>query len=116
MISSNNVELVGNLNNETRYSQFEIEVFNVLTLIPKGRVTTYLEVAKKLGRSKSSRAVANAIGKNPFAPKIPCHRVVRSDGKIGGYSGVGGVHAKKILLTSEGVDISNLKSYIYKLS
>jgi methylated-DNA-[protein]-cysteine S-methyltransferase len=52
---------------------------------------------------KAVRAVANAIGKNPYAPKIPCHRVIRSDGSLGGYSGPGGIKTKKKLLKSEGI-------------
>ena len=47
--------------------------------------------------------MANAIGKNPYAPKIPCHRVIRSDGSLGGYSGKGGIKTKKKLLKSEGI-------------
>ena len=51
----------------------------------------------------SARAVANACGKNPYAPEVPCHRVVRSDGGLGGYSGEGGVEQKRALLREEGV-------------
>ena len=53
--------------------------------IPKGKTKSYLEVAKAIGKPKAVRAVANAVGKNPYPIKIPCHRVVRSDGKLGGY-------------------------------
>jgi methylated-DNA-[protein]-cysteine S-methyltransferase len=60
-----------------------------------------LEVAKAVGKPKAVRAVANAIGKNPYPIKIPCHRVIRSDGGLGGYSGPGGVKTKKRLLASE---------------
>tara|TARA_B100000214_G_scaffold339740_1_gene285752 strand:+ start:135 stop:338 length:204 start_codon:yes stop_codon:yes gene_type:complete len=63
---------------------------------------TYKEVAIGINRPKSARAVANACGKNPYSPIIPCHRVVRSDGTIGGYSGLGGVKKKKKLLKKEG--------------
>ena len=49
------------------------------------------------------RAVANAIGKNPYAPRIPCHRVIKSDGSLGGYSGKGGTKTKKMLLKKEGI-------------
>ena len=52
---------------------------------------------------KAARAVANAVGKNPNAPKIPCHRVIRSDGSLGGYSGPGGIKTKKKLLKKEGI-------------
>ena len=70
--------------------------------IPKGKVKTYKEVAIGIKMPKSARAVANACGKNPYSPKIPCHRVIRSDGRLGGFSGPGGVKAKKKLLKKEG--------------
>ena len=73
--------------------------------IPKGSVKTYKEVAIALKKPKSVRAVANACGKNPYAPKIPCHRVIRSDGGLGGYSGRGGVKTKLRLLRTEKVEI-----------
>ena len=60
------------------------------------------KVAKAIKRPTSVRAVANAIAKNPYSPKIPCHRVIRSDGSLGGYSGKGGKKMKKILLKHEG--------------
>ena len=66
---------------------FQLKVWNYLMKIPKGKILTYKEVARAIGKPKSYRAVANAVGKNPFPPNIPCHRVVRSDGGIGGYSG-----------------------------
>ena len=84
-------------------TKFQLKVWNYLKKIPKGQIRTYLEVAKAIKRPKSVRAVANAIGKNPNAPKIPCHRVIRSDGKLGGYSGPGGIKTKKKLLNSEGI-------------
>ena len=64
---------------------------------------TYSDVAKAINKPKSVRAVANAIGKNPYAPKIPCHRVIKSDGSLGGYSGKGGINTKRKLLKSEGI-------------
>ena len=73
--------------------------------IPKGKTTTYKELAKKIGKPKAIRAVANAIAKNPMAPIIPCHRVVRSDGSLGGYSGKGGTKTKLALLYREGARI-----------
>ena len=84
-------------------TKFQLKVWNYLKKIPKGQIRTYLEVAKAIKRPKSVRAVANAIGKNPNATKIPCHRVIRSDGKLGGYSGPGGIKTKKKLLKSEGI-------------
>ena len=81
---------------------FQIKVWKEISKIPKGSVKTYKEIAIIIGNPKSSRAVANACGKNPYVLIIPCHRVIRSDGKLGGYSGEGGINAKKKLLMDEG--------------
>jgi len=70
--------------------------------IPKGTVKTYKQVAIAINSPKSARAVANACAKNPYAPKVPCHRVIRSDGALGGYSAPGGIKTKKKLLIKEG--------------
>ena len=86
-------------------TDFQIKVWNAISKIPKGKVKTYKELARSIRKPKASRAVANACGKNPFPIKIPCHRVIRSDGRLGGYSGVGGVKTKRELLRSEGVFI-----------
>ena len=84
---------------------FQKKVWNYLKKIPKGTVKTYKQVAIAINRPKSARAVANACAKNPYAPKIPCHRVIRSDGRLGGYSGKGGIKQKLRLLRSENVSI-----------
>ena len=84
-------------------TQFQIKVWKYLKTIPKGQIRTYLEVAKAIKRPKAVRAVANAIAKNPYSPKVPCHRVIRSDGRLGGYSGLGGIKTKKKLLKLEGI-------------
>ena len=84
-------------------TNFQLKVWKYLQGIPKGRVKSYLEVAKAIGKPKAFRAVANAVGKNPYPPKIPCHRVIRSDGSLGGYSGKGGIKEKRRLLTLEKV-------------
>ena len=86
-------------------TKFQLKVWNYLKTIPKGTVKTYKQVAIAIKSPKSARAVANACGKNPYAPKIPCHRVIRSDGSLGGYSGRGGVKKKVSLLRSEKVQI-----------
>ena len=83
-------------------TKFEIKVWNSISKIPRGEVRTYKELAIQINRPKSARAVANACGKNPYPVKIPCHRVIRSDGKLGGYSGKGGTKTKKKLLKNEG--------------
>ena len=73
--------------------------------IPKGKVKTYKEVAIGIKMPKSARAVANACGKNPYAPKVPCHRVIRSDGTLGGFPALGGIKLKKKLLKKEGISL-----------
>lgn len=90
-------------------TQFQQLVWKELTKIPKGTVITYQELANRIGKPNAVRAVANAVGANPYAPEVPCHRVIRSDGGIGGYSGEGGVHRKIELLNDEGVDVSEFK-------
>ena len=90
-------------NNDFRGTKFQKKVWNYLKTIRKGTVKTYKQVAIAINKPKSARAVANAIGKNPFAPKIPCHRIIRSDGSLGGYSGKGGLKTKKLLLKKEGI-------------
>ena len=84
-------------------TNFQQKVWAYLRKIPRGRVKTYSQVAKGVGKPFSARAVANAIGKNPYPPKIPCHRVIRSDGSLGGYSGKGGIKTKRFLLKKEGI-------------
>ena len=86
-------------------TKFQLKVWNYLKIIPKGTVKTYKQVAIAIKKPKSARAVANACGKNPYAPKIPCHRVIRSNGGLGGDSGRGGIKTKLNLLRSEKVDI-----------
>ena len=84
-------------------TEFQLRVWAYLRKIPRGSVKTYSQVAKDIRKPLAIRAVANAIGKNPYAPKVPCHRVIRSDGSLGGYSGKGGVKTKRFLLKKEGI-------------
>ena len=86
-------------------TKFQLKVWGYLKKIPRGSVKTYSQVAKGIKKPLAARAVANAIGKNPCAPKIPCHRVIRSDGSLGGYSGKGGIRTKKLLLKREGITL-----------
>jgi methylated-DNA-[protein]-cysteine S-methyltransferase len=79
----------------------------LVSKIPRGRVTTYKELAVALGRPRAWRAVANALAKNPHPMRIPCHRVVKSDGGIGGYQL--GATQKEKLLVAEGVEVLNEK-------
>ena len=82
-------------------TKFQLKVWKYIKKIPKGKVKSYKQVAIGINRPNSARAVANACAKNPYAPKIPCHRVIRSDGALGGYSGRGGIKQKLRLLRSE---------------
>ena len=83
-------------------TKFQISVWKEIKKIPKGQTKTYKDIALALKKPRSSRAVANACGKNPLLIEIPCHRVIRSDGKLGGYSGKGGINQKRKLLKEEG--------------
>ena len=81
---------------------FTQKVYQIVKKIPKGKVLTYKEVAKRAGKPKAYRAVGNILNKN-YDPRIPCHRVIRSDGKIGGYNR--GAVSKIKILKKEGVEI-----------
>lgn len=82
---------------------FSEKVYQVVRKIPKGRVMSYGQVAKMAGKPKAARAVGMLMKKNPFIPEVPCHRVVAADGSLRGYSGKGGILAKKKMLLVEGV-------------
>ncbi len=89
-----------------KLSEFTLEVLELVKKIPRGRVSTYKEIGKALGRrGQIYRAVGRALKENPCPVKIPCHRVVCSDGSLGGYSGKGGIKRKIKLLESEGIKI-----------
>lgn len=87
------------------YPAFQQSVWKACATIPKGQVRTYGWIAKKIGKPGAARAVGMALGKNPFAPIVPCHRVVGADGRMTGYSGAGGIEAKRRLLKTEGVPL-----------
>jgi O-6-methylguanine DNA methyltransferase len=90
---------------------FEERVWKLMEAIPKGQVTTYGLIARKL-KTKAYRAVGNACRRNPYAPRVPCHRVVRSNGTIGGFGGKTSgetVENKVRMLRREGVEVRNGK-------
>lgn len=89
------------LQNKKKFTSFQLQVFEEIKKIPKGQVITYKELAKRIGRPNAYRAVANACGKNNDPKNIPCHRVIRSDGRLGGYSLDGGIEMKKRLINDE---------------
>lgn len=88
-----------------KHSPFYQAVWKACFDIPKGEVRTYGWIAKKIGKPNSARAVGMALGKNPFAPTVPCHRVVGADGRLTGYSGAGGIAQKRRMLKAEGVPL-----------
>jgi methylated-DNA-[protein]-cysteine S-methyltransferase len=85
------------------YPPFFQAVWKACAEIPKGEVRTYGWIARRIGKPGAARAVGQALGQNPFSPTIPCHRVVGADGRLTGFSGPGGVKAKRRLLLKEGV-------------
>lgn len=89
--------------------------YEQLKKVPKGKITTYRDLARAVG-TNAHRAVGNAMNKNPYAPKVPCHRVVKSSGDVGGFSS--GVKNKIKMLKSEGIEIKNgkidLNKFLYQ--
>jgi methylated-DNA-[protein]-cysteine S-methyltransferase len=90
---------------------FDEKVYAIVKKVPRGKVTTYKKIGEKLG-TKAYRAIGQALRRNPYAPKVPCHRVIRSDLSIGGFKGKTKgkfVNEKIKLLKKEGVEIKNNK-------
>ena len=94
-------------------SAFARAVYEKLTLVPAGRVVSYQELARAVGKPRSARAVGNALNKNPYAPRVPCHRVVKASGDVGGFAH--GTEKKIRLLESEGIKISNKRILDFNL-
>jgi O-6-methylguanine DNA methyltransferase len=94
------------LKSRKEHPAFCQKVWEVCLQIPSGETRTYGWIARKLGKPGAARAVGTALGKNPFAPYVPCHRVVRSDGSMGEYNRAGGSKTKWSRLEEEGVDMS----------
>ena len=86
---------------------FQKEVYKAILDIPRGEIRSYRWVAEKIGNLRASRAVGNALNSNPYSPEVPCHRVIRSDGSIGGYAG--GISKKKAILRNEGISLEEMK-------
>ena len=85
-------------------TDLQIEVWEKIKEIPRGKITTYKLLSDAV-ESRAVRAIASAVGKNPNAPTVPCHRVVLSSGKIGNYTHPQGVKRKIELLKEEGIEI-----------
>lgn len=86
--------------------KFSDKVYALTKKIPKGKISTYKELAHVL-KSKAYRAIGNALNKNPYWPDVPCHRIIKSDGTIGGFSR--GVKEKIDVLRKEGIKVKNKK-------
>jgi O-6-methylguanine DNA methyltransferase len=87
-------------------TEFEERVYTIVRTIPKGQTRSYGWVAQRLGDPGLARAVGNALNRNPYAPSVPCHRVIRSNGTLGGFAG--GPARKRALLAREGCAIKNV--------
>lgn len=106
-------------------TSFTEKIYSATRKIPSGKVATYAQIARMIGRPRASRAVGNALDKNPHSylvkglpsrQRVPCHRVVRSDGSLGGFAS--GAKKKQAILAKEGVVVSggkiDLKRYLYR--
>ena len=93
--------------NKLKGTVFQKLVWMEILKVSFGNTITYKQIALNIGKNNSFRAVANACGKNPVLEIIPCHRVLRSNGDLGGYSGKGGIQKKKKLLEKEGHKFNN---------
>lgn len=93
-------------------TSFQSQCYEALKKVPRGKVITYGGLAEMIGMPKAHRAVGSAMNKNPFAPKVPCHRVVKSNGDLGGFSIDTKVKIKR--LQEEGVMVSNNKIVDFK--
>ncbi len=93
-------------------------IYKIVTQIPKGKVTTYGEIALVLGNIKLARVVGYALHKNPYFGKVPCHRVVNRFGHLAQNFAFGSIDAQKAMLTAEGVEVKDnkvdLTKYLYK--
>ena len=88
-------------------TKFQSECYEAIKKVPKGKVITYAGLARMVGRPKAHRAVGSAMNKNPYAPQVPCHRVVKSNGDLGGFATDIKVKIKR--LQKEGVVVSDNK-------
>lgn len=94
----------------SHFSQFQKLVFDRLQNIPRGKITTYKRLAEKIGNPHAFRAVARTLATNPLPFILPCHRVIKSNGELGGYQG--GLELKKRFLEFEGIKLKQIKQFI----
>ena len=88
--------------NSMHITPFQKKVYMAVSILEPGEISTYREISKTIGIKNASRAVGNALGRNPFPLLIPCHRIIKTDLSLGGFNGNKDVHIKKELLKSEG--------------
>ena len=88
-------------------TRFQSDCYEALKKVPQGKVITYAGLARMIGRPKAHRAVGSAMNKNPYAPQVPCHRVVKSNGDLGGFAT--NIEVKIKRLQEEGVMVSDNK-------
>jgi len=93
-------------------TSFQLECYEALKKVPPGKVISYGGLAEMIGRPNAHRAVGSAMNKNPYAPKVPCHRVVKSNGELGGFADDISVKIKR--LHKEGVEVLNNKIVNFK--
>ena len=92
---------------EVKTSSFARQVYQACSRIPRGKVATYQDLARAIGKPRASRAVGQALNRNPWAPVVPCHRVIKATGEIGGFAG--GQDIKIAYLRREGITVKGLK-------
>ena len=102
-------KILSTISKNTKLTDFEKAVYKCIINIPAGQVRSYKWVAMAIGRPKAFRAVGNALNKNPYSPIVPCHRIIKSDGSIGGFAL--GIKTKKEMLKKEAVDCRGERCY-----
>lgn len=99
---------------DNKIGEFDKKVYRAISIIPAGEVRSYKWIAMRIGSPKAYRAVGGALNRNPCPGIVPCHRVIKSDGSLGGYSR--GAAVKRRLLAAEGIDCAGKRCYNHKIS
>lgn len=105
-LAGEDVELTGIPLDLRHVPRFHARVYELARTIRRGTTTTYGELARQLGEPGAAQAVGQALGANPFAPIVPCHRILAAGGKPGGFSAAGGIATKERILAAEGVHLT----------
>ena len=110
LLRGEDADLCGIVLDPSGVSEFERRVYAIARAIPRGATLSYGEVARRLGDASLARAVGRALGRNPFAPVVPCHRVLAANGRIGGFSAQGGASLKARMLLAERARVGDAPS------